>query len=84
MTSVAFVAGVVPLAFASGAGAEMRQALGIAVFAGMIGVTVFGLVFTPVFYVACRRLSGLRWKRRPAVPTPPSPSQLESPAPAPQ
>jgi HAE1 family hydrophobic/amphiphilic exporter-1 len=58
MTSVAFVAGVAPLAFGSGAGSEMRQALGIAVFFGMIGVTVFGLLFTPVFYVACRWLSG--------------------------
>jgi multidrug efflux pump subunit AcrB len=60
MTSVAFVAGVAPLAFGSGAGSEMRQALGIAVFFGMIGVTVFGLLFTPVFYVACRRLSSYR------------------------
>jgi len=57
MTSVAFIAGVAPLAFGSGAGAEMRHALGIAVFFGMIGVTVFGLLFTPVFYVACRWLS---------------------------
>jgi multidrug efflux pump subunit AcrB len=54
MTSVAFIAGVAPLAFGSGAGAEMRQALGIAVFFGMMGVTVFGLIFTPVFYVLCR------------------------------
>jgi multidrug efflux pump subunit AcrB len=60
MTSVAFVAGVAPLAFGSGAGSEMRQALGIAVFFGMIGVTVFGLLFTPVFYVACRWISGRR------------------------
>ncbi len=58
MTSVAFVAGVVPLAFGTGAGSEMRQALGIAVFAGMIGVTVFGLLFTPVFYVVRRKLVG--------------------------
>ena len=57
MTSFAFILGVVPLAFASGAGAEMRQALGIAVFAGMIGVTAFGLLFTPVFYVVCRAIS---------------------------
>jgi hydrophobe/amphiphile efflux-1 (HAE1) family protein len=64
MTSVAFVAGVAPLAFGSGAGAEMRHALGIAVFFGMIGVTVFGLLFTPVFYVACRWLS-TRFARRP-------------------
>jgi HAE1 family hydrophobic/amphiphilic exporter-1 len=57
MTSFAFILGVIPLAFASGAGAEMRQALGTAVFFGMIGVTVFGLIFTPVFYVVCRGLS---------------------------
>ncbi|KZN56807.1 transporter [Pseudoalteromonas luteoviolacea CPMOR-2] len=50
MTSIAFTAGVVPLVLASGAGAEMRQAMGNAVFFGMIGVTVFGLLFTPVFY----------------------------------
>ena len=57
MTSFAFILGVVPLAFASGAGAELRQALGVAVFFGMIGVTAFGLLFTPVFYVATRWLS---------------------------
>lgn len=51
MTSFAFILGVVPLVIASGPGAEMRQALGTAVFAGMLGVTVFGLMFTPVFYV---------------------------------
>lgn len=51
MTSFAFILGVVPLVIASGAGAEMRQALGTAVFFGMLGVTAFGLVFTPVFYV---------------------------------
>jgi multidrug efflux pump len=50
MTSIAFTAGVVPLVLASGAGAEMRNAMGVAVFAGMIGVTLFGLVLTPVFY----------------------------------
>jgi hydrophobe/amphiphile efflux-1 (HAE1) family protein len=54
MTSFAFIFGVAPLAFASGAGAEMRQALGVAVFFGMIGVTFFGLVFTPTFYVVFR------------------------------
>jgi len=59
MTSFAFILGVIPLAFAKGAGAEMRQALGVAVFFGMIGVTVFGLLFTPVFYVVCRNLSDL-------------------------
>jgi multidrug efflux pump len=60
MTSVAFVMGVLPLAFSTGAGAEMRQAMGIAVFAGMIGVTAFGLFLTPVFYVALRKLAGNR------------------------
>ncbi|SHF58242.1 hydrophobe/amphiphile efflux-1 (HAE1) family protein [Microbulbifer donghaiensis] len=57
MTSVAFIAGVVPLVFASGAGAEVRNAMGITVFTGMIGVTLFGLFLTPVFYVALRKLS---------------------------
>jgi multidrug efflux pump subunit AcrB len=56
MTSFAFIFGVLPLAVASGAGAEIRQAMGIAVFAGMIGVTFFGLFFTPLFYVAIERL----------------------------
>ena len=60
MTSLAFILGVVPLAIASGAGAEMRQSLGTAVFAGMLGVTLFGLLFTPVFYVLVRRLALLR------------------------
>ena len=60
MTSAAFVMGVLPLAFATGAGAEMRQAMGIAVFAGMIGVTVFGIFLTPVFYVLLRRFAGNR------------------------
>jgi multidrug efflux pump subunit AcrB len=59
MTSLAFIFGVVPLVWATGAGAELRQALGTAVFAGMIGVTLFGLIFTPVFYVLCRRLAEL-------------------------
>lgn len=57
MTSFAFILGVLPLAIASGPGFEMRQALGTAVFFGMIGVTVFGLIFTPVFYVMCRGIS---------------------------
>ena len=54
MTSFAFILGVVPLIITSGAGIEVRQALGMAVFSGMIGVTLFGLIFTPVFYVICR------------------------------
>jgi len=55
MTSITFTAAVVPLVISSGAGAEVRQALGTAVFAGMIGVTLFGLFLTPVFYVALRK-----------------------------
>jgi len=57
MTSLAFILGVVPLVFAAGAGAEMRQSLGTAVFSGMIGVTLFGLIFTPVFYTLVRGFS---------------------------
>lgn len=60
MTSFAFILGVVPLVLAKGAGAEMRTALGVAVFSGMLGVTFFGLVFTPVFYVLCRKLALIR------------------------
>ncbi len=56
MTSIAFIAGVVPLVFGGGAGAEMRSAMGVAVFAGMLGVTVFGLAYSPLFYVLLRRL----------------------------
>jgi hydrophobe/amphiphile efflux-1 (HAE1) family protein len=63
MTSFAFILGSVPLLLATGAGAELRQALGTAVFFGMIGVTGFGLIFTPTFYVVCRAL-GDRLKRR--------------------
>jgi hydrophobe/amphiphile efflux-1 (HAE1) family protein len=66
MTSLAFTLGVVPLYMATGAGYEMRQALGIAVFWGMIGVTMFGLVFTPVFYIVIRRLTDWRRARRAA------------------
>jgi multidrug efflux pump subunit AcrB len=65
MTSLAFILGVVPLAIATGAGAEMRRSLGTAVFAGMLGVTLFGLLFTPVFYVVVRWAALLRGK---AVP----------------
>jgi hydrophobe/amphiphile efflux-1 (HAE1) family protein len=57
MTSAAFIFGVIPLAFGSGPGSELRQALGVAVFYGMIGVTFFGLVFTPLFYILCRRVA---------------------------
>jgi multidrug efflux pump len=58
MTSLAFVMGVLPLVLSTGAGSEMRKAMGVAVFAGMIGVTAFGLFLTPVFYVLLRRLAG--------------------------
>ena len=61
MTSFAFIFGVLPLLFATGAGAEMRHALGTVVFYGMIGVTFFGLFLTPVFYTVIRKL-----RRRPA------------------
>ena len=54
MTSTAFIAGVLPLIFGSGAGSEMRRAMGIAVFSGMLGVTLFGIFLTPVFYVLLR------------------------------
>jgi multidrug efflux pump subunit AcrB len=66
MTSLAFILGVVPLAIAIGAGAELRQALGTAVVFGMIGVTVFGLIFTPAFYVVVRWLEDLFMRRRKA------------------
>ncbi len=59
MTAFAFILGVVPLMVATGAGSEMRQALGTTVFYGMLGVTFFGLIFTPVFYVSCRWLGSL-------------------------
>ncbi len=57
MTSIAFIMGVLPLVFATGAGSEMRQDMGVAVFSGMIGVTFFGLVMTPMFYVIIRTLA---------------------------
>ena len=69
MTSFAFILGVLPLAIATGAGSEMRQSLGTAVFFGMIGVTLFGLIFTPVFYVVVRKFA-------------PAPKEHPSPTPA--
>ena len=68
MTSFAFILGVVPLVIATGAGAEMRQSLGTAVFSGMLGVTLFGLLFTPVFYVVVRWIARLG-RRRSVTPT---------------
>jgi multidrug efflux pump len=66
MTSIAFIMGVVPLVFSHGAGAEMRHAMGVAVFAGMLGVTFFGLFLTPVFYVLLRTLAK-RFEKKPHV-----------------
>jgi hydrophobe/amphiphile efflux-1 (HAE1) family protein len=69
MTSFAFILGAVPLVIAKGAGSELRQALGTAVFFGMIGVTGFGLLFTPTFYVVCRALAlRLARRRKPEAP----------------
>ncbi|SDC95231.1 efflux RND transporter permease subunit [Belnapia rosea] len=70
MTSLAFILGVLPLTVATGAGAEMRQSLGVAVFYGMLGVTLFGLVFTPVFYVVARALARRRTRQAPEAPLP--------------
>ncbi len=67
MTSLAFILGVVPLVIATGPGAEMRQSLGVTVFSGMLGVTFFGLIFTPVFYAVIRRLGGGRRTAAPAA-----------------
>jgi multidrug efflux pump len=69
MTSVAFIMGVIPLVLASGAGAEIRYAMGVAVFAGMLGVTAFGLFFTPVFYLILARLIE-RFRRRRSLEAP--------------
>jgi len=57
MTSFAFILGVLPLVVSTGSGSEMRQAVGVAVFFGMLGVTLFGLIFTPIFYMVVRRLA---------------------------
>jgi multidrug efflux pump len=58
MTSIAFIAGSVPLLLSEGAGSEVRKVTGITVFSGMLGVTLFGVFLTPVFYVVLRKLSG--------------------------
>ena len=74
MTSFAFILGVLPLVISTGAGAEMRQALGTAVFFGMLGVTFFGLFLTPVFYVV------IMWFKERHIKTPaPTPTQSASP-----
>jgi multidrug efflux pump subunit AcrB len=68
MTSFAFILGVLPLVISSGSGSEMRQAVGVAVFFGMLGVTLFGLVFTPIFYMLVRNLAD-RPRRQAPAPT---------------
>ena len=67
MTSLAFIFGVTPLVWATGAGSELRQALGTTVFSGMIGVTLFGLIFTPAFYVIARWIAQRASRRRPGA-----------------
>ena len=78
MTSFAFILGVVPLVIATGAGAEMRRSLGLAVFSGMLGVTLFGIFLTPVFFYVLQGLGGRRGNGQPASgpdthPTGPAP-----------
>jgi multidrug efflux pump subunit AcrB len=75
MTSLAFILGVFPLAVATGAGSEMRQSIGTAVFGGMIGVTIFGLMFTPAFYTFIRSLGP---GSKPATEHEPAPRQQEA------
>jgi hydrophobe/amphiphile efflux-1 (HAE1) family protein len=66
MTSFAFILGVLPLVISSGSGSEMRQAVGVAVFFGMLGVTLFGLIFTPIFYMVVRNLADRSSRKTPA------------------
>jgi hydrophobe/amphiphile efflux-1 (HAE1) family protein len=75
MTSLAFIFGVAPLVWATGAGAELRQNLGTPVFFGMIGVTLFGLIFTPAFYVVSRWIAERMSRRRPLPEGPPAPAE---------
>ena len=77
MTSFAFILGVVPLVIATGAGAEMRRTLGTAVFSGMLGVTAFGVLLTPVFFYVIERLIGGGHR---AAATPPSTPPATPPA----
>src|SRR5262249_33716107 len=83
MTSFAFILGVVPLVFATGAGAEMRRTLGVAVFSGMLGVTAFGAPLTPVFFYVVESLIGgnPRSSAPPATPPPPPPEAAVAPTP---
>jgi multidrug efflux pump len=83
MTSFAFILGVVPLVIATGAGAEMRRALGLAVFSGMLGVTLFGIFLTPVFFYVIRRFSRVPSAQPPqmAAPEPPPVTLARLPGP---
>ncbi len=80
MTSFAFILGVLPLVISTGAGAEMRQALGTAVFFGMLGVTFFGLLLTPVFYVVIMWFKERRSKMSVPAPTQSAPPLTAKPA----
>ena len=71
MTSIAFIMGVLPMALSTGAGAEMRNDMGIAVFAGMLGVTIFGIFLTPVFYVVLRSIEARRQTKESETPDTP-------------
>jgi multidrug efflux pump len=84
MTSIAFIMGVVPLALSTGAGAEMRRAIGIAVFSGMLGVTLFGLALTPLFYVLLRSLAERLTRRAPAATAHAADSPQQAPQHPPQ
>src|SRR5262249_5205568 len=75
MTSFAFIFGVMPLVWAIGAGAELRQMLGTAVVAGIMGGRAFGLVFPPIFYVVCRGIAEKTRRRRRAPEAPPAPAE---------
>jgi multidrug efflux pump subunit AcrB len=79
MTSFAFILGVVPLVIATGAGAEMRRALGLAVFSGMLGVTLFGIFLTPVFFDVIQRFSRVPSAQPPPAPAPEPPPVPETP-----
>jgi multidrug efflux pump len=85
MTSMAFILGVVPLVVAEGAGAEMRRTLGTAVFYGMVGVTLFGIFLTPIFYFVIQKLVAWIVAREAAEPSespevPPTPKATHLPA----
>ena len=81
MTSFAFILGVVPLVIATGAGAEMRRALGLAVFSGMLGVTLFGIFLTPIFFYVISRFSRVPQPSPTAPPDAASAGDVKPPSP---